>query len=514
MRDVSVHLSLINFLSVEECIINKKVNEHGSAMIRGVIKSNKEAELLRCGDSLRYASVYILDEKEESHSLFTGIIESIAIQTEAGVKKATVRLIGATRLLDLKERTRTFQNESMTYANLINKIETNYTDIKYKIGEGKDATIKEFLVQYKETDWEFIKRLASHHGGSLIPFYKTSGIKFYMGEFVSGKDVKVDPVTYKLENATDEFFLKKKNGVTGLTKEDACYYFFDSREFYELGTKVMFQNKTCYVYQVNSELSGAELIHHYSLKTDGGFKQQKIYNTKIIGASLAATILSVAGSKVKISIAVDGKQDSATAKCFTFSTVYSSPDGSGWYCMPEAGDKVRLYFPNEHEKDAYVISAIHVDSSTESNSSLSSASSNSNVSSISSGGTGSVSVASVGGVSAAMSGASKSSEKEPPRSNPDNKSLTNKYNKMIELTPTSITMTNNNGMSIILDDEEGITITSNRDILIQSDENLEIKSSNESMIVEASEFLELIQGDTKISMKEDIIVEGAMVKVQ
>ena len=222
MRDIRIQLSLVKLITVEECTIHKKVNEHGSAVIRGVIRSDKEADLLQCGDSLRYASIDIIDDKKESHPLFTGLIESVSIQTKAGVKIATVCLVGATRLLDLKERTRTFQDESMTYGNLMKRIETNYTDIMYKIGEGKGTSIKEFLVQYKETDWEFIKRLASHHGGSVIPFYQLSGIKFYMGEFLSGREVKVSPNTYKVENATDELFLKRKKGVTGLSKEDAC----------------------------------------------------------------------------------------------------------------------------------------------------------------------------------------------------------------------------------------------------------------------------------------------------
>ncbi|WP_310604457.1 hypothetical protein, partial [Anaerosporobacter sp.] len=388
---------------------------------------------------------------------------------------------------------------------------------QYKLGEWKDVATKEFLVQYRETDWEFIKRLASHHGCSLIPFFKMEGIRFYMGEFLSDKAVEIDPISYEVESATDEFLLKKKNGVTGLTKEDACYYCFDSREFYDLGTKVLFQGKPCYVYQVDSELLRGELIHHYQLKTEGGFQQQKQYNTKIIGASLAATILSVAGSKVKVSIEIDGKQDSSTAKSFPFSTVYSSPDGSGWYCMPESGDKVRLYFPNEYEKDAYVISAIHVDDGEEGSSeaSKSSASTVSTSSASSNTGTtsgGTVNISIGGGANIADTGNAES--KEPPRSNPDNKSITNKYNKMIELTPTSITMTNNNGMSIVLDDEEGITITSDKDILIQSEEKLELSSASESMKIEGSESIELIQGDSKICMKEDIVVEGGLVKIE
>ncbi len=43
---------------------------------------------------------------------------------------------------------------------------------------------------------------------------------------------------------------------------------------------------------------------------------------------------------------------------FPYSTMSASPDGSGWYCMPEKGDQVRVYFPTNQEKDAYAVSAI------------------------------------------------------------------------------------------------------------------------------------------------------------
>jgi hypothetical protein len=62
------------------------------------------------------------------------------------------------------------------------------------------------------------------------------------------------------------------------------------------------------------------------------------------------------------------------------------------------------------------------------------------------------------------------------RSNPYNKSIQNKYNKQIELTPTSILMTNHdNGSSRI----PGVN-----------------------------------PGDTKITLNDDIVVEGIMMKVQ
>ena len=43
---------------------------------------------------------------------------------------------------------------------------------------------------------------------------------------------------------------------------------------------------------------------------------------------------------------------------FSFFTVAALSDGSGWYCMPEAGEDVRVYFPTVDEKEAYVVTAI------------------------------------------------------------------------------------------------------------------------------------------------------------
>jgi hypothetical protein len=483
MRDIKIWLSLVNFIDIMECKVTKMVNEHGRAVISGHIHSKDEAGLLQDTSETRYASIYFQDEAEENQVIFSGIVESVAVQTEAGVKKATVTLTGGTRLLALKERTRTFQNAAMSYEGVIKQVAKNYSGFHYIIGSNGQTSLDGFLVQYKETDWDFLKRIASHSGDPVITHYKSQGIKFHVGAFKTGKSTKINPVTYTVENGIDEYFHKKKNGVELKNKEDACYYCFESREFYDLGEGLTFQNKNLYVYQAESELRGSELIHSYRLKTEGGFQEQKLYNTKLIGASLDASILSVSKDKVKVSIHADGSQEGSTARLFPYSTVYSSPDGSGWYCMPEENDRVRLYFPNEKEGDAYVVSSIHQETG----------------SSVSGGG---------------KTGSTGAGGGEAPRSNPDNKSIQNKYNKKVELTPTTILLTHNDGMIIKLDDEEGISIISKKDILIQSEENLEICSMQESMTMEAAESLELIQGDTKITLKDDIVVEGAMMKVQ
>jgi hypothetical protein len=236
----------------------------------------------------------------------------------------------------------------------------------------------------------------------------------------------------------------------------------------ELGEAVTFQGKNLFVYEIQSRYSGEELLHTYTLRTENGFKLVKKYNKNLIGASLDASILAVQRDTVKLQLNVDETQDEQTAKWIAYSTVYSSADGTGWYCMPEKGDKVRLYFPNEKEEEGYVISSIHVGTASGSSS----------------------------------------------RSNPDHKSISNKYNKQIELTPTSITMTNNNGLSVCLDDEEGIFIVSNKQVSIAADEDLMVSSTTGKLDLKATDSIVLSQGNSRLTLKDDVILEGAKFLVQ
>ena len=76
------------------------------------------------------------------------------------------------------------------------------------------------------------------------------------------------------------------------------------------------------------------------------------------GVSLDGTIKSVARDKVQVLMDRDLNTRTAGQYWFPYSTVAGSSDGSGWYCMPENGEKIRVYFPTADEKEAYVISAL------------------------------------------------------------------------------------------------------------------------------------------------------------
>ena len=211
-------------------------------------------------------------------------------------------------------------------------------------------------------------------------------------------------------------------------------------------------------------LDGRELVHHYKLRSKAALQTIKQFNERMIGASLEANISGVSKDTVQVNIAADGIQ--SNRKWFLYSTVYSSPDGTGWYCMPEEGDSVRLYLPNEKEKDGYIISAVHVPADGEA------------------------------------------------RSTPDNKSLKSKYDKEVLFTPTLLRVTNNNGMTVEISDEEGITIRSNKAITLEATEGVQIASLEQSVELVAPESINLKQGSTTLTMKDDIHLDGAQVHME
>lgn len=473
MRDLSIKLSITDFISIESVEIYKKVNEHGYAKIKGIIESDKEKTLIKKAESEEYAVLSISDG-EKAQNIFAGVIEQMEIENIGGVKTADISLCGATRVLDGMKYTCTYQDADLMYEQLLERMNSSYEKVKYLMNCGKNTAIGDMIVRYKENDWEFMKRLASHFYQTIVPNYEEGEICYSFGLDTCQKEKTLNELQYKVGSNKDDYFIRNENNVQGITVQDFVFYEVKSREYFELGDKISFKGQELYVYQVKSQMEGNELVHTYVLRPKGGFCVEKKYNMKIIGASLDASILAVQNDTVKVCVNEDGKQEKSTAKWFPYSTVYSSPDGTGWYCMPEIGDKVRLYFPNEREEEGYIISSINLGNT----------------------------------------GNNTASGKAAPRSNPDNKSISNKYNKQIELTPTSITITNNKGMSIVVDDENGIDIVSDKKINIISEEALTVVSLNSKVNVEATESIELVQGDSKIIMKDDVTIEGAKLNVQ
>lgn len=464
MRDYSLRLSPFHTLDTLSCHIKKCVNDHMRFEFCGLIQPEDEENFLNTGMEDIAVELSMVGEDGSEYLLCCGVARDIQIQREGDLRRLSVEAVSGTYYEDLVKYVRVFQDSSSTYDVVLKHNEKNYQDAGHSMMIGNGSTIGDLVVQYRETDWEFARRMASHFNSVVVPAYRTKGIHYYFG-FPDGKqNIELSKHTYTIRKDAGDYLTKTKNQVLSLIEADALCLEVESRDVYEIGDSFPFQGQTYYIYEIESVLDGRELVHHYKLRSKAALQTIKQFNERMIGASLEANISGVSKDTVQVNIAADGIQ--SNRKWFLYSTVYSSPDGTGWYCMPEEGDSVRLYLPNEKEKDGYIISAVHVPADGEA------------------------------------------------RSTPDNKSLKSKYGKEVLFTPSLLRLTNNKGMTVEILDDEGIVISSDKAVKIEATEGVQITSLEQSVEIAAPESIELMQGKTTLTMKDDIHLNGAQVHME
>lgn len=481
---------------IMECEIVKKVNEHGRAYIKGYISSEEEKKYLDLASSEPTVQIEAVSEEGECAVIFSGLMKDCRIRNSNQVLTMELSLVTHTWLMDLRLSIRSFQTPGMPYQQLFDTIAGSYSGGGCMMSEGGARVTEDLIVQYQETDWEFLKRLASHLNTVVVPSYRTDGVKCYTGLPQWSGLTKVSPVSYTACRLVSDYLYKQQNQVQGLIEEDELCYEIQDLHVFDLGEQVEFQGRTYYVTECRSYLDGHQLWNTYLIKTKSGIRVPQTYNEKMVGASLDGTISGVAGAKVKVRLTPDA--GGGSGKWFPFSTVYSSPDGSGWYCMPEIGDEIRLYFPTVKEKHAYVISAVHQP---------------------------------VPGRAGTDRGDKAEEEKETEeaeipviklpdgreiecRSNPEDHLIKTKSDKIVLLNEKLILLSNNKGLSILIDDDEGITISSALKVDIRSDSSVEIAGAG-GIEVTGTGAVTLKQGSGMIRIADSkVVFSGAETRIQ
>lgn len=469
MKAEKIITSPFEFIQITKCEIRKAVDEHGFALLQGYIPFEKEEEYLMAACKQTEVAIRAVGEEGEGRQIYCGILEDMKIIHENALCLMEIRVVPYTYLMDLNPARRSFQVPKMTYQEVLDCIMTKYQGGFALMNAGAGVMIGEPVVQYQETDWEFVRRLASHFHTVITPSHTTSGVKLYFGLAQREGAAKLFPSGCRIEKRIDEYLYKEQNQVKGLTGDDSLVYIVEDRELFEVGEQAEVNGRQLYVACVESRLDGHQLQNIYHLKTKGGFSVPRQYNERIIGASLDGRVTAVREDVVRVSLRTDAGK--GAGKWFPFSTVYSSPDGSGWYCMPEPGDEIRLYFPTEREKHGYVISAVHLPVSEQDR----------------------------GGY----------------RCDPSCKTIRTSSGKTVELTGNSIRLDAGNGICIVLDDASGISIDSSKDISIKSDSVIDISSMSGKVEIMGSEGVNITQNDSGIGMSGgSVVYSNATAKVQ
>lgn len=462
MREESIRIYPFEELCIEDYEGLKQVNEHAHVKLTGTIPFYRKEEYFQLGNGQTWVKVAAVSEENE-HVLFYGVTEEMKLHVINGICQMELVLRSGTSLMDYENKIRSFQNSELTYRELLSTCSRSYEEAAYIMTEGREQTIGHFIMQYQETDWEFIKRLASMNGTVVIADCSTEGEKYYFGLPNRKATIAESFVEYQTQCDMEEYQWKKGRGIN-VKPTDTISCIWESREIYELGDWGIIDNQEMVVWKIESKMKGNVLYHTYYAKVRSGFRIPEQYHEAISGVTLFGQILAVKDEKVQIEILEDENQEGAGTCWFTYATVYSSQDGTGWYCMPEIGDKVRLCFPTDNEQEAYVANAYH-----EADTRL--------------------------------------------RTKPECKFWRNKEGKEIQLSPKRILLTNNNGTYVELSDQEGIHIVSKGSVTVRAEGALSISSRNSSVELSAPKRIRIRQGETEMSLGGELRMRGAQIRL-
>lgn len=328
----------------------KKINEHATLYVRGVLKEGEEDSLI--GQQWDEQAITL---SEAGKTLFCGVATDVGVVCESGVYYLEARAVSWTVKMDREEKKRSFQEKGRSYQSIVNQITGEYGGTAKCVAP--DKQIENLLLEYRETDWEFIKRLASHSNSVLVPDPTKEKPAFSFG-LADGK-------SYSEETGKADFSVRKK--VSRYRKLSQCenisYQEEDAVEYtirtefaaLEIGDKVTIRGRSLYVREVRLRLKGSVFLCTCSATTKPGISAAKAWHPYISGLTLDGKVLRAIDDTVKVHLSIDHTQEEGKAYPFPYATGYSTEGHTGWYVMPEEGDTVQVIFPTEDENQAYAV---------------------------------------------------------------------------------------------------------------------------------------------------------------
>lgn len=334
---------------LKELSIRERIGAHTVVEVVADIEpgSVNVASLQAAGQPLKITA-YQTDRKI---LLFYGVIGQLFIEQEAAYEKIRIKAYSLSWLLDLEKKSRSFQGET-SIAGLIRKISKEQSFSLLDAAQDK-ATEAPFI-QYKETDWEFMKRLSTHLGVMLYAANDYEGQGLYVGLQEQATHLKAEPLYEKW--CMNEERLKLVN----FDIKKAVYYEILTGQVFHIGQGIGYRNGIAWPFSVDIVLRDG-VLHCVSKLAGKEYHIPDIaYNPHVKGVSLTGRVLKREAELIKVHLDIDGEQEIGSAYYYPWMPEH----GNMVYCMPEEGNVIRLAISGIDERGAIGIDCIRTNGSS------------------------------------------------------------------------------------------------------------------------------------------------------
>ena len=333
------------FQTVLELEMIHRENRHGALRLKAVAGWTDEDLAQEC--TWQDTQITVLREGEEDAPLFSGTLSCLSFDRSEGVLE--IRGLGGSVAMDREKRRRSFQNGKRTYHDIVREVMEGYPEGACIWNAGEDGETGGPLIQYEETDWEFLIRLCSHFGQPLFADLKTGRPQFFFG-MGQGQRRSLEESRITGTGFDNSYY---HNGCyeNGLTREAAFYLDVETTQYWQMGDSVLWQDRIWRVYERRICLMGGALQCAYRLGREGAWCRKKLYNPALRGLRLEGTVRRTAAESVWLQLDMDQREGS------DWPWPWAPETNSLCYCMPESGTKAVLYLQSTDEREGRVILA-------------------------------------------------------------------------------------------------------------------------------------------------------------
>jgi len=336
---------------LDELTITNAYNNHGKATITGILRYEDRDKCIETATSEDPLDIYELTNTGEAIHIFSGVVTSLEVHCQAQIYYVVLEAMTRTYLMDNKLKRRSFQDKTASYKNVIDQVVTDYPDGAY-IQIPDDRPTESLLVQYDETDWAFLQRLATHFNTVLIADTLGPSPRFWLGIHKTKKEFKSEP-NYVTDFLADRYRYMIAHGFD-LSPGHFMKYEVKSSDFLRLGDKVTYMGGDCLVVEAEARFTKDRLTYKYVLGREHGSLETVQHNQHLNGLAIMGKVLDRQDSSIKAHLTIDEKQDVNKA-CWI---PYAAQTNNLFYCMPEVGENIYLYFANAIENEAIAVSSV------------------------------------------------------------------------------------------------------------------------------------------------------------
>jgi len=300
-----------------ECKV--EANNHAKAFYRGILSDPQI-------DFSEPLSGNIVSVNYKKALVFEGLISEIRFDTKNTYTECYTELVSGTIILDQTKRYRSFQNVNLTYRDVINLVISDYSSAAF-IFNIEDRRIGRPLIQYAETDWEFIKRIVSHLGATIYPSNLLARPVFYVG-MPKGSEIDYDNRYEEYTTHIDEADTEKVN----------LSWILEKKTPYIIGDYLASDGLVKWVSDLKIFYEDAELLYRYHLADKKMFERYE--NEKLRSISITGQVIDRKEDQLKLHLTIDEEQSIEEAFWFYWKPI----TGNLTYIMPELGTMVTLFF--------------------------------------------------------------------------------------------------------------------------------------------------------------------------